>query len=145
VYRLAGLLAVTLLSGFVAALLANTSSAEAGGNCQAKLVGNSYDCNEKFSTGELAGDCVQFTMLSGFPNNFSLTSGNFGKFLCACDATGSFNSPSFDASPSAFECVSGDAIEFNGALKSKKLRGQTMDSLLISGIFVCTLRSSLCS
>jgi hypothetical protein len=52
-------LPVLMLSAVVAVLLANLSSAEAGGgNCQAKLAGNSYDCNLKFSDGPPETDCL---------------------------------------------------------------------------------------
>jgi hypothetical protein len=54
-------LPVLMLSAVVTALLANLSSAEAGGgNCQAKLAGNSYDCNLKFSDGPPETDCFGF-------------------------------------------------------------------------------------
>jgi len=39
------LFAGVIFSAFVMALLANSFSAEAGRNCQSKLVGNFYNCN----------------------------------------------------------------------------------------------------
>jgi hypothetical protein len=134
----------TIFALFLSALLSSSTAAVAG-NCQAKLVGNSYDCNLNFSDGENVGDCLDFT--SGGANNFDLNSANFGSLVCACDATGPFKSPSFDSSGSAFECVNigVSGFEYNGKIKSKKLNGQTIDARGFSGVFECTKRSSPCT
>ena len=85
-----------------------------GGICDAKLVGNSYDCAVSFQTGEVGHpsgtpteSCVEF-VTGGFSSNFDLVgSGNFvnGDYGCECEVTSSINSKFFDASSDAFECV----------------------------------------
>jgi hypothetical protein len=134
----------TAFAVFLSALLGSSTVAVAG-NCQAKLLANFWECTYNFSDGETVGDCLDFSS-SGFANDFDLTSSNFGNFVCACDATGSFNSPKFDSSGSAFECVNtgGSGFQYNGKLKSKKLGGQVIDALGLSGVFECTKRSSAC-
>jgi len=141
--RSTSFLTILMLSAVVTVLLANLSSAEAkGGNCQAKLAGNSYECNLKYSAGPPATDCFEFRT-GGISANFTLTNGT-GELGCTCATTGSFTSPSFDSSPSAFECVDGSGIQLNGKIKSKKLSGQVTDEGGDSEIYTCTLRSSPC-
>src|SRR5208282_6931027 len=59
--RSAGFLTVLMFSAVVTILLTNSSSAM-GGNCQDKLVGNSYDCVFELSNGTTETTCVDFEM-----------------------------------------------------------------------------------
>lgn len=135
-------LAVAISCAFSMGLVGNPSSAEAGGNCQAKLAGNSYECNLKFSDGSPETDCFAFRT-GGISANFTLTNGT-GELGCTCATTGSFTSPSFGSSSSAFQCVDGLGIQVNGKIKSKKLSGQSTDEGGDSEIYTCTLSSSPC-
>jgi hypothetical protein len=142
--RSAIFLAVLMFSALVTVLLANFSPAEAGGgNCQSKLVGKSFDCNAKDSQGGTGSACIKFES-GGISKNFDLLiSGD--DFGCACDTTGSFNSPSFNASSSSFECL-GIAAGFltNGKVKGKKVTAQQIDESGNTDILSCTERSSAC-
>ena len=141
--RSASLQIVMMSSAFVLGLLANSSSAEAkGGNCQAKLAGNSYDCAYKFSNGTDGADCLDFYTM-GYSENFDVDTNSFDSFGCACRATGSFKSPAFDASSSGFACVADD-VELDGKLKSNKLSGEVVDQDGESLVFTCEKRSTPC-
>ena len=94
--RSTGLMVVAVFSVLAMVLLANSPSAEASGNCEGKLFGNSYDCSFKDNhTGSLS-DCFEFGNL-GISEFFDLLS-NSASWGCACNPTGSVNSPSFDSS-----------------------------------------------
>jgi hypothetical protein len=141
--RSASLQIVMMSSAFVLGLLANSSCAEAkGGNCQAKLAGNSYDCAYKYSNGTDAADCLDFYTM-GYSQNFDVDTNSFDSFGCACRATGSFKSPAFDESSSAFACVADD-VELDGKLKSNKLSGEVVDQDGESLVFLCKKRSTPC-
>jgi hypothetical protein len=139
--RSASFLAVVMSSLVVTFLLANLSSAEAGGgNCQDKLVGNSYNCTEKESTGGgTVSGCLTFET-GGVSSNFDLVieGEHYG---CACDTTGSYKSPAYDSSSSAFGCVGLDTL-INGKLKSKKIAFQAITESGISDVLSCTETSS---
>jgi hypothetical protein len=142
--RSASFPAMLMFSVVVTFLLANLSRAEAGGgNCQGKLVGKSYDCNETYGEGFSDTNCYQFeTGELSLDFDLFLGSADYG---CACDTTGSYKSPSFDKSPSSFECLSTTAgFLINGKLKGKKITGQGTsqggDSIIIS----CEERTSAC-
>ncbi len=140
--RSASFLAVLMFSAVVTTLLADMSPAEAkGGNCQAKLVGNSYDCKVKASQGNTEPVCFKFES-GGISMDFDLliSTDDFG---CACDTTGSYDSPSFDSSSSSFECLTGNFL-LNGTVKSKKITAQGIDEFGFTEIFSCTERSSPC-
>ena len=141
--RSASFLAVVMFSAFVTGLLASSSSAVAGGNCQDKLVGNAYDCTEKIASGSF-DVCWEFAT-GGSSANFDLSLDVSTDYGCACLAKGSFKSPSFDASSSGFECV-GSSIHFEwqGKVSGDKLSGQGSDSTGGSVVFRCTKRSSPC-
>jgi hypothetical protein len=126
-----------IVSAFVMALLANSFSAQAAGNCQSKLVGNTYSCesNEEgfgtasftttFETGGLSAD---FDMLLGT-----------GDYACSCETTGSVSSPSFDKSSSAFVCQSTFGFMAVGKVSGKKVTGQGTNAAGNgSFIFTCT-------
>jgi hypothetical protein len=124
--------------------LAGSSAVDATGNCMAKLVGNSYGCSIKISDGETDTACYKF-VTGGVSTRFDLLL-DVTDFGCACDATGSINSPSFDSSASAFECAAADTFWMVfGTVRGKQISGQ---ELLPSGrqfVIKCTLGSPPCS
>lgn len=136
----ASILVMAMCSGLILGLLFNSRCAAAAGNCQAKLVGNSYACNIKSSNGPATTDCFEFNS-GGTSQNFNFfdSMANFG---CACDTTGSFKSPKFDASSNAFECVDDSGTQINGKIKGKKISGQGTDINGNSLIYTCTLGPS---
>lgn len=138
--RSASLSVVAMFSALLMGLLANSSSAVAGGNCQVKLVGKSFDCNIKISNGPAKTDCFEF-FSGGISQHFDSFNSN-DHFGCACDTTGSFKSPKFDSSPSAFECVDDVGTQLNGKIKSNKISGQGTDEDGNSLIYTCTLGPS---
>jgi hypothetical protein len=121
-------------------LLASSPSAVAGGNCQAKLVGKSFACNIKSSNGPATTDCFEFGT-GGISQNFGFFSSK-DTFGCACDTTGSFKSPKFDGSPSAFECVDDSGNQIDGKIKGNKISGQGTDEDGNSMIYTCTVGPS---
>lgn len=138
--------AVAMLCALVTALLADSSLALAGGNCQNKLAGNTYECSFRYSNDPNAPpyhDCL-FFVTGGVSANFDviLDTDHSG---CSCLTTGSESSPSFDASSNAWVCV-GDGLEFNGTVKGKRLSGQSIDESGDSAIYTCTQsKSSICT
>src|SRR5271170_2682098 len=99
--RSASVLAVLMFSLVVTFLLANLSSAMAGGgNCQAKLVGKSYNCSSKQEGEPESTFCAEF-VTGGKSVDFDillLFNDGSEDLGCTCDTTGSFSSPSFDNS-----------------------------------------------
>ena len=143
--RSASFLAVLMFSILMTVLLADLSSAVAGGgNCQDKLVGKAYDCTEKESNGMTASVCWEFAT-GGFSSNFDLYLDVTTDYGCACQGTGSFKSPSFNASSNKFECV-GKSIyfEWQGKVSSNKISGQGLAATGETLFFSCTERSSPC-
>lgn len=123
----------------VTVLLFNLSSAEAGGNCEGKLVNNSYNCNFTDNDFPPFSDCLKFGT-GGVSQYFDgiLGPSDFG---CACNASGS----SFDKSPSSFECSDpNESFSLNGKIKGKKLSVQGVGSTGEEYIGTCTLRSAPC-
>ena len=119
------------------ALLANSFSAEAGGNCQSKLVGNSYSCNSDDQ--DLGAAPVTFSFSTGgLSDNFDLLidSADYG---CSCNTTGPLNSPNFDSSPITFECISlSTGYLVSGKVTGKKIKGQGTSVNGDGVIFTCT-------
>lgn len=140
--RSSSFLAVSLLCALATALLADSSFALAGGNCQDKLAGNTYVCSFKYSNEPNEPpyhDCM-FFVTGGVSANFDVVvDGNHHG--CSCLTTGSANSPSFDASSSAWACVGDDGFEYSGTVKGKKLRGQSVGETGDSAIYTCTFQS----
>lgn len=135
---------VVALSAIVMALFANLSSAEAGGNCEAKLVGNSYDC--KYVNGGGPGtECLEF-VTGGISIYFDAIYDGSVDFGCGCDSKGSVKSPSFDASSDTYECsLPGDpSYLVIGTIKGKKLSNQGLGAEGSQYIETCTLRSTPC-
>lgn len=111
-----------IVCAFLTALLAGSFSAEAE-NCQSKLVGKSFNC----SAFDQAGGEQTFTFefeTGGLSQNFDLFI-NSAEYGCSCNATGSVQSPKFNASSNAFECLSTiTSYLINGKLNGKKIKGQ---------------------
>ena len=135
----ASLLVTVVCSAFLMSLVASSPCTAVGGNCQAKLVGNSYACNIKFSNGPAMSDCFEFNAL-GISEHFSFFDDIIGNFGCACDTTGSFKSPKFDGSSDAFECVDDSGTQIK--IKGKKISGQGTDINGNSLTYTCTLGPS---
>jgi hypothetical protein len=145
-HKLVRLLMVATTLAFVAGVVGNPTSAQAGGggNCQAKLVGKSYDCSAKYSNLPPTSDCFEF-ISGGVSQDFDLVIDGDVEYGCSCDTTGSFNSPSFDSSPTAFECVStASSFLLNAKIKGKKVNGQGTSEGGDSVIFTCQVRTSSC-
>ena len=139
--RLASFLTVLMLCALVTVLLGNLSSADAG-NCEAKLVNHSFDCNFDDTLGPF-GECLEF-VTGGVSPFFDLFFGSFD-YGCGCDATGPASSPSFNNSSSSFECSRSDApFMVIGTIKGKKISVQGIGSDGEQYIATCTPRSSPC-
>jgi hypothetical protein len=146
-------------------VLAGTSPGVAfpDGTCDAKLVGNSYQCTVVFETlGESAfsrENCVEFVS-GGLSFNFDLVGvGDFlsGDYGCQCEVTSSPSSIvkkaerghlpfAFHLSADAFECV-GDTVnltQLHGKIDSDKLYGQGSEADGSTLVFVCRKRSTAC-
>lgn len=138
--RSTGLVVAAVFSAIVMGLFANSPSAEAGGNCQAKLVDKSYDCS--FNDNDFAPftQCWEF-YTGGDSQYFDLDNG-VGDYGCACDASGSSK---FNHSANTFECSDGvEPYSFNGKIDGKKLSAQGVGADGEQYIGTCKLRSSAC-
>ena len=138
--RSSGLVVVAVFSAIVMGLFANSPSAQAGGNCQAKLVGKSYDCSINDNDYPSFTQCWDF-FTGGDSQYFDLNNGQTD-FGCACDASG----PSkFNDSANTFECSDSAApYSYNGKIEGKKLSVQGVGADGEQYIGTCTLRSSPC-
>lgn len=125
---------------FLIGLLLDSSSAAAGGNCQAKLVTKSFACEVKLSNGPAHTDCFEFNS-GGVSQQFDFFNLEHS-YGCACDTTGSFKSPNFDNSASGFECVDDSGDQLNGKVKGNKISGQGTDEDGNSLIYTCTVGPS---
>ena len=142
-HRSAGFVVVAGFSAIVMVLFANSSYAERNRNCEAKIVNNSYDCTFEDNDFPAFTDCFEF-VTGGTSQNFDLLDVTFD-YGCACDATGSSDSPSFNHSSSAFECTTSQApFLFNGKIEGKKLSVQGIGSDGSQYVGTCTLRDSPC-
>jgi hypothetical protein len=130
---------IGLLAGataFCLVLLANSSTAQAGGNCQTKLVGKSYTCIEEDSVDTTETFGAEFET-GGVSSDFDLYYGA-ADYGCTCETNGSFSSPSFDDNGTKFECVGdGNYWEVTGTVKGKKLSIQGSYILGNSAITSC--------
>ena|SRR5208337_3936334 len=70
--------------------------------CEAKLVGNSYDCTYVNNSGP-GTECLEF-VTGGTSIYFDAIYNGTADFGCGCDSKGSLKSPSFDASSNTYEC-----------------------------------------
>jgi hypothetical protein len=90
------------------------------GDCQSALVGKSYTCDEEDSTGTTETYSADFAT-GGVSTHFDFYIGS-ADYGCTCDPLGPISSPSFDDSPTKFECVgNGNSWGLSGTLKGKKL------------------------
>jgi hypothetical protein len=136
--------AVTAVAALAMVLCANSPSALAGGNCQDKLVGNTYNCTYSANDGTMGTDCVAFS--SGGSGYFDALYSGVVSYTCVCVASGSLSSPKFDASSSAYECTRGDFPEsISGKVKGKKLTDQGVEGDGSQFIEECTITSTPCS
>jgi hypothetical protein len=143
--RSTGLVAVAVFSAIVMGMFANSTSAEAKGNCQAALVGKSYNCSFTDNDFPPFQECWGF-FTGGVSRYFDLNNG-VDDYGCACDPTGSSNSPSFDNSSNTFECSGSNNVTsflFNGKIGGKKLSVQGVGSSGEQYVGTCTPRSSSC-
>jgi hypothetical protein len=131
------LFAGVIFSAFVMALLANSFSALASGNCKFKLVGKSYNCQSN-EEGSGSSSFTTTFETGGLSMNFDMHFGG-GDYGCACEATGSVNSPSFDRSSSIFVCQSGFGFMAVGKVSGRKVTGQGTNAAGNAPfIFTCT-------
>lgn len=132
------LFAGAIFSAFVTGLFANSFSAEAGGNCQSKLVGNSYNCTLKEQVLGSGSFTFEFET-GGISQNFDLIIDATADYGCSCNTTGSVASPKFNSSSSDFECISVSiGYLFSGKVSGKKITGQGTTEGGDGLIFTCT-------
>jgi len=143
--RSASFLAVLMFSILVTVLLADLSSAVAGGgNCQDKLVGNSYNCSFVNSNGSSGSECIEFNV-GVYSSHFDAWYGGIDEYGCACDPQGS----SFDASSNTYECSAPSSSPSNsflliGKINGKKLSEQGLAADGFQYTETCKLSSSPC-
>ncbi|MGO8802935.1 hypothetical protein [Candidatus Binatus sp.] len=112
-----------IFSAFLIGLLANSFSAQAGGNCQSKLVGNTYNCDQS-EQGFAGGPFTAEFETGGYSEYFDMFI-DAAEYGCACNTTGSVGSPKYDSSSSDFGCISLLTGYFiNGKVSGKKITGQ---------------------
>jgi hypothetical protein len=127
----------------VASLLAGSLSADAKGNCQANLVGKSYNCNFVDSNTAPFSYCVNF-VTGGVSKEFDMVVDGATDYGCACQSKGSFKSPSYDTSANDFLCDSDFGTQLDGKVSSNKLSGQGIDYNGNSIEFSCHESSTPC-
>ena len=138
-----GLLAVAMFSAVVMVLFANSPSAEAKGNCQAKLLQNSYNCSFVDNDFPPFTECWDF-FTGGLSQYFDLDN-SVEDYGCACDPAGKFNSAVFDNSSSSFECEDGERFYvLTGKISGKKLSVQGIGASGEQYVGTCTISSSPC-
>jgi hypothetical protein len=141
--RTTGFVVIAVCSAIVMGLIVNVPSVEARGNCQAKLVGHSYDCNFKDNMFPPFSFCFEFAT-GGLPTDFDLHYSGVDNG-CVCDATGSARSPSFGSSSTKFDCVdTAGAFMLTGTIKGKDLSIQGVGADGEESVGTCTLRNSPC-
>jgi hypothetical protein len=141
--RTTGFVVIAVCSVIVMGLIVNVPSVEAGGDCQAKLAGHSYECNFKDNDFAPYSFCFEFET-GGTSPDFDLYYSGVDSG-CACDATGSAKSPSFDDSSTKFDCVdTTGGFTFTGTVKGKNLSVQGIGADGEESVGTCTLRDSPC-
>jgi hypothetical protein len=128
-------LLVAIFSTFTFGLLALSFPAAAG-NCQDKLVGKSLSCSFAQSDGMDYTACYSF-VTGGMSAEFDLKYDGSDYYGCACDTVGSVENPSFDASPSQFECWGTNGFTITGQVKGKTVSGQGVDEFGVSLVYSC--------
>ncbi len=137
-------LLVVTFSVFAVSLLATSFSANAGGNCEGKLLGNSYECNYVNSEGSSGSECISFGT-GVYSVHFDAGYDGADEYGCACDPKGS----SFDASSNTYQCSEpSSSATFSylliGTIKGKKLSEEGLAADGFQYTEKCTLRSSPC-
>ena len=141
--RTTGFVVIAVCSAIVMGLIVNAPSVEAGGACQAKLAGHSYDCNFKDNMFPPFSFCFTFAT-GGFSPDFDLHYSGLDDG-CVCDATGSARSPSFGHSSTKFDCVdTTGGFMWTGTVKGKNLSIQGVGADGEESVGGCTLRNSPC-
>jgi len=137
-------LLVVTFSVFAVSLLAMSFSANAGGNCQGKLDGNSYECNYVNSEGNSGTECISFGT-GVLSVHFDAGYDAEDEYGCACDPKGS-KSPSFNASSDTYQCTSPGttAYSLSGKINGKKLTEQGFASDGFQYVETCKLSSTPC-
>jgi hypothetical protein len=117
-------------------------------SCQAKLSNNAYDCTVARSFSGPFSDCFQFISPGSVSGHFDLIPAGLGATLgCACDPTGSVNSPTFNASSSSFTCTGDDGISafsFAGKVSNNSMKGHAESDPGDTFIYGCKKRTSAC-
>ena len=141
-------IAFAVFSTLVLGIVTAPASSLAGGNCMAKLVGSSaiapgFDCNVKSFAGgvtTVTEECWTFAS-GGHSQYFDIYTETgiteLPQYGCACDTTGSYNSPRFDSSSDQFECADEMGGQLQGKVKGKKITGQSSDAEGNAAIFTC--------
>lgn len=142
--RSARVLAGTVFSAIVMLLFANLPSAQAGADCQSKLIGNTYNCTYTDNESNTSTECITFST-GGTSRYFDAVYDGTYDLGCACDASGSLGSAKFDASSDTFECsYTGGPELVTGKVKGKKLTNQGIEADGYQFIEQCTLTSESC-
>jgi hypothetical protein len=129
-------LVVAIFLAFAMSLLAASFPANAGGNCQDKLVGNSYECT--FTTDGAGGYTACYSFITGgMSTEFDLEYNGEDYYACTCDAVIKGKLVAFNGSSSKFECWGDNEYMVNGQIKGKTLSGQGVDYTGLSFIFSC--------
>jgi hypothetical protein len=139
-----GLVAVAVFSAIVMVVLfANSPSAEAKGNCQAKLLESSYNCS--FVDNDFAPFTECWDFFTGGTSQYFDLDNSVEDYGCACDPSGNLNRAVFDNSSSSFECE--DSARFfllTGKINGKKLSVQGVGASGEQYVGTCTISSSPC-
>ena len=129
-----------IFSAFLTASLVGSFSAQAGGNCQSKLVGNTYNCTGvQEGYGSLGAFTVGFET-GGSSQYFDMVFEAGADYGCSCDSSGSVAAPKYDSSSSTFECeeaVTGFGI--TGKVSGKKIKAQAVNGDGATALISCTL------
>ena len=128
---------VLMLSAAATFVLATLSSAQAGGNCESKLAGHSYECTSADHELGMGSGCitVETGKVSAY---FDFVFAGGADYGCVCDTTGSVASPSYDASSSSFECEESSGIyQITGKISGKNISAQASDAEGDSVIISC--------
>ena len=115
-------------------------------DCQQVVDNNVYRCHVKSDFGDEFSDCFRFTSPGTQSYKFDLFVDRLGHIQgCSCRASGSFNTPDFNASKE-FACVTtvedeDFQISFSGIADGTQLKkGQVVNEFGDSFIFECRLK-----
>ncbi|MGD0673214.1 MAG: hypothetical protein ABSB13_14130 [Candidatus Binatus sp.] len=128
-----------IFSAFVIALLANSFSAQASGNCQSKLVGKTYNCTGvQEGYGSLGDFTVEFET-GGWSQYFDLVFSEGADYGCSCESSGSVDSPKYDSSSSTFVCEeAATGFGITGKASGKKIKAQAVNGDGATALIFCT-------